>query len=244
MRGGLEGKTVIVAGASSGMGRAVALAAAGAGADVALLARQPELLHAAAEAVRATAPGRAVTEIAGDASDGDALTAALGPHRVLVDRIDILVNSVGTNVVQRAFGELTATSWAGMLDTNLTAAFNLTRAVIPAMRARGEGLVIHISSMAARRADRSGAAYQAAKAGVVALTHAIMEEERANGIRMTAILPGMTDTPLLNRRPTPPTPEDRARALQPADIAAACLFVMQLPARAHVAEILIQPSRS
>jgi NADP-dependent 3-hydroxy acid dehydrogenase YdfG len=244
MRDGLEGKTVLVAGASSGMGRAIALAAAGAGADVVLLARQPEPLHAAAQAVRGAAPGRVVTEIAGDASDRDALTAALGPHRALVDRIDILVNSVGTNIVQRALGELTATSWADMLDVNLTAAFHLTRAVIPAMRARGEGLVIHIASMAARRADSSGAAYQAAKAGVVALTHAVMEEERANGIRLTAILPGMTDTPLLDRRPTPPTAEDRARALQPADIAAACLFVMQLPARAHVAEILIQPSRS
>ena len=132
-----------------------------------------------------------------------------------------------------------------MLEANLTSAFNLTRAVIPGMRARGDGLVIHISSIGrARRADRSGAAYQAAKAGVVALTHAVMEEERANGIRMTAILPGMTDTPLLDRRPTPPTSAERARALQPADIAAACLFVMQLPARAHVAEIVIQPSQS
>lgn len=240
----LERKTVLVAGASSGMGRAVALAAAGAGADVVLLARQPEPLRAAAEVVRATAPGVTVTEIAGDASDGDALTAALVPHLALVEKVDILVNSVGTNIVQRAFGELTQTSWDGMLDANLTVAFNLTRTVIPAMRARGEGLIIHIASTAARRADKSGAAYQAAKAGVVALTHAVMEEERENGIRVTAILPGMTDTPLLNRRPTPPTPEDRARALQPADIAAACLFVMQLPARAHVAEILMQPSRS
>ena len=235
---------MLVAGASSGMGRAIALAAAGAGTDVVMLARRPEPLRAAAEAVRAAAPGVTVTEIAADASDGDALTAALAPHRPLVDRIGILVNSVGTNIAQRAFGELTAASWAGMLDTNLSAAFNLTRMVIPGMRARGDGLVIHIASTAARRADRSGAAYQAAKAGVVALTHAIMEEERANGIRMTAILPGMTDTPLLDRRPTPPTPEDRARALQPADVAAACLFVMQLPTRAHVAEILMQPSLS
>ena len=244
MRAALEGKTVLVAGASSGMGHAVALAAAGAGADLMLLARRPEPLHVAALAVRSAAPGRTVVEIAGDASDADALAAALAPHRALVDKIEILVNSVGTNIAQRAFGELTAASWAGMLETNLASAFNLTRAVLPGMRARGDGLVIHISSIAARRADRSGAAYQAAKAGVVALTHAVMEEERANGIRMTAILPGMTDTPLLDRRPTPPSSAERARALQPADVAAACLFVMQLPARAHVAEILMQPSLS
>ena len=62
---------------------------------------------------------------------------------------------------------------------------------------------------------------------------------------MTAILPGMTDPPLLDRRPTPPTSAERARALRPADIAAACLFVMQLPELApHVAEIVIQPTQS
>ena len=130
-----------------------------------------------------------------------------------------------------------------MIDTNLTAAFNLAQAVLPAMRARGRGLVINIASTAARKPDMSGAAYQAAKAGVVALTHAMMEEEWENGIRATAILPGMTDTPLLDRRPVPVAAEARAEALQPEDVAAACLFVMRLPERAHVPELIIQPSR-
>jgi NADP-dependent 3-hydroxy acid dehydrogenase YdfG len=102
--------------------------------------------------------------------------------------------------------------------------------------------LINISSTAAKKPDPSGAAYQATKAGVVALTHAIMEEEWQNGIRTTAILPGMTDTPLLNKRPTPPTAEMRAKALQPCDIADACMFVMQLPPRAHVSEIILQPA--
>ncbi|KGM33197.1 SDR family oxidoreductase, partial [Inquilinus limosus] len=108
----------------------------------------------------------------------------------------------------------------------------------------GQGLIIHIASVAARRPDRSGAAYQATKAGVMALSHAVMEEERENGLRLTVILPGMTDTPLLDKRPAPVPPEARRKALQPEDVAAACLFVMALPPRAHVAEIMLQPSRS
>lgn len=76
----------------------------------------------------------------------------------------------------------------------------------------------------------------------MALNNAVMEEERENGIRLTAILPGMTNTPLLDKRPVPVSADARAAALQPEDIAATCLFVMSLPPRAHVAEILLQPS--
>ena len=234
----------MVAGASSGMGRATALAAAKAGAGLVVLARREAELAGLEEDIRRTMPDAAIVRIAADAADPEALQAALDAHADAVGQVDTLVNAVGCNIAARAFDRLTPESWSGMLATNLDAAFNLTRAVLPAMRARGEGLVIHIASTAARRADRSGAAYQAAKAGVVALTHAVMEEERDNGIRLTAIMPGMTDTPLLDCRPEPVDPKARAAALQPEDVAAACMFVMGLPPRAHVAEIVLQPSRN
>ncbi|WP_027133245.1 SDR family oxidoreductase [Geminicoccus roseus] len=244
MTSDLSGRTVLVAGASSGMGLAIGTAAARAGAGLVLLARREAALAEAVQAVRAAAPSADVTMIVADAADAAGLAQALERHAQALRRVDTLVNSVGCNIVERAFDQLTPQSWAGMLASNLDAAFNLTQAVLPAMRERRDGLVIHIASTAARKADRSGAAYQAAKAGVVALTHAVMEEERENGIRMTAIMPGMTDTPLLDRRPTPIPAEARAAALQPEDIAAACLFVMGLPARAHVAEILMQPRKN
>jgi NADP-dependent 3-hydroxy acid dehydrogenase YdfG len=69
-----------------------------------------------------------------------------------------------------------------------------------------------------------------------------MEEERQQGIRTTVIFPGLTDTPLVLKRPTPTPPEVLARALQPEDVAAACLFVLRLPARVHVPELLLYPS--
>ncbi|MGK9168914.1 SDR family NAD(P)-dependent oxidoreductase [Inquilinus limosus] len=241
MAGVLSGRTILVAGAGSGMGRATALATAREGGSLLLLGRDRARLDAVAAEIRNIAPDRPAAVVAADATDAAALDVALAPH---AGAIDIAVNSVGTNIVRRAFGELTPDIWAGMVDVNLNAAFNLTRAVVPGMRRRKQGLIIHISSVAARKPDRSGAAYQAAKAGVLALSHAVMEEERENGLRLTVILPGMTDTPLLDKRPVPVPPEARRAALQPEDVAAACLFVMALPPRAHVAEIVLQPSRS
>ena len=182
-----------------------------------------------------------VSTVVADASDADVLADAL--KGIDLTTVDWLINSVRTNLVERAFDQLTPGSWAAMIQANLTAAFNLCQCFVPPMRLRGDGLIINISSVAARKPDRSGAAYQASKAGVLALNHAIMEEEWANGLRATAILPGMTDTPLLDRRPSPVSAEARSAALQPEDIAEACLFVMRLPRRSHVSELVIQPSR-
>jgi NADP-dependent 3-hydroxy acid dehydrogenase YdfG len=237
----LSGKVVFVAGASSGMGRAIAVAAAGAGATLILLGRSRQGLEATLARIAHVAPAASASAVSADAADANALAAAT--TEIDLEAVDILVNSVGTNIVERGFDQLTLSSWAGMVDSNLTAAFNLCKLVVPAMRRRRRGLIVNIVSIAARKPDRSGAAYQASKAGVLALTHAIMEEEWQNGIRATAILPGMTDTPLLDKRPEPIRAEVRAAALQPEDIAEACLFVMRLPERAHVPEIQMQPSQ-
>jgi NADP-dependent 3-hydroxy acid dehydrogenase YdfG len=234
----LADKVVLIAGASSGMGRATALAAAAAGAAVVLAGRNADALGEVAAHVGARA-----LALPTDATDPAAVDQLVAKALDSFGRIDALINAVGTNLRLRSLGQLTAASWAMMLETNLTAAFNLTRAVVPPMRRRGDGLIVHIASVAARRPDMSGLAYQATKAGVAALAHATMEEERQNGIRVTALLPGLTDTPLVLQRPTPPDPAALARALKPEDIAATCLFLLRLPARAHVAELVLVPSR-
>jgi NADP-dependent 3-hydroxy acid dehydrogenase YdfG len=237
----ITGQTILIAGASSGMGRATALAAAAAGANLILLGRKADRLNETLTSARSTNRQARISSVVADASDADGLADALSG--IDLTTVDVLINSVGTNLVERSFDQLTPDSWAAMIQANLTAAFNLCQRLVPPMRMRGGGLIINISSVAARKPDRSGAAYQASKAGVLALNHAIMEEERANGLRATAILPGMTDTPLLDRRPSPVSAEARSAALQPDDIAEACLFVMRLSQRAHVSELVIQPSR-
>ena len=237
----LQGRVVVIAGASSGMGRATALAAAAAGAHVVLAGRNTDALDEARAAVEQS--GGSALAVPTDATDraavGRLLEAALAAH----DRIDTLVNSVGTNIPRRALDELTAESWSEMVAVNLSAAFNLTQAIVPVFRRQKGGLLIHISSTAARRADRSGVAYQATKAGVASLAHGAMEEERENGLRVTVIFPGLTDTPLVLKRPTPTPPEVLARALKPEDVAAACIFVMRLPEHAHVPELVLSPAR-
>lgn len=238
----LASHVVVVAGASSGMGRATALAAAAAGAHVIVAARSGEALASVCATVREN--GGTALAVPTDVTDRSAVEALVQEAIHRFGRIDTLVNSVGTNLKRRALDELTRESWDDMVATNLTAAFNLTRAIAPIYRRQGGGLLIHIASSAARKPDRSGVAYQAMKAGVAALAHGAMEEEREYGLRATVIYPGLTDTPLVLQRPTPTPPEVLARALQPEDIAAACLFAMRLPARAHVPEIVLYPSRA
>lgn len=237
----LAGKIVIVAGASSGMGRATALAAAAAGATVVVAARNEEAL---------TALHTQILQAGGNALVQPTDTTAPGAAQALIEaavaaygRVDVLINSVGVNIPRRTIAELSEASWTMMMEVNLTSAFHLTQAIMPLFRQQQTGLLIHITSGAAKKADRSGIAYQATKAGVSALAHGAMEEEREQGVRVTVIYPGLTETPLVYKRPTPPTPELLAKALQPEDVAAACLFVMSLPERAYVPELVLYPSR-
>jgi NADP-dependent 3-hydroxy acid dehydrogenase YdfG len=232
---------VLVAGASSGLGCATALAAAAAGVNVVLAARNSDSLALISTSIQQS--GGSSLAVPTDATDPDQVEHLVHAALDRFGRIDVLINSVGTNIPRRALDELTLTSWSGMLATNLTVAFNLTHAIVPVLRRQGGGLIVHISSAAVKKPDRSGVAYQASKAGVAALAYATMEEEREHGIRTTVLYAGLTDTPLVLKRPVPTPPQVLAHALQPEDVAAACLFVMRLPPRAHVPELCLYPSR-
>lgn len=237
--GSLEGKTILVAGASSGMGRATAVMAGRMGAQVALVGRRQAELDAAAADI---GEGNAIT-IVGDATSAGDMAAAAQSTLQQYGRIDALINCVGTNIRERALTVLSGESWRSVIESNLTVGFNLTQAVLPAFRQQSDGLIIHVASSAAKKPDLSGAAYQAAKAGIVGLAHATMEEERHNGIRVSVVFPGLTDTPLVEKRPTPVPPEMLAKAMQPEDVAQVCLGLVLLPARVHVPELLLYPSR-
>ena len=234
------GRVAIVVGASSGMGRATARVLAGAGFGVVAAARSEDRL--ATLAAELTGAGVDPLAVTADATRRDDCERIVAAAMARFGRVDVLINCVGVNIPRRRVDELTDASWRLMIDGNLTAAFNLTQAILPVFRARRDGLIIHIASSSARRADQSGVAYQAAKAGVAALAHGTMEEERANGIRVTVIYPGLTDTDFILQRPVPPTRAVLDLAIQPDDVAAACLFVAQLPARAHVPDLLLYPS--
>jgi NADP-dependent 3-hydroxy acid dehydrogenase YdfG len=237
----LAGKTILIAGASSGMGRATALIIARSGGHALMAARNAAALAEVEQAIRDS--GGSATSLPADLTNRDDVGSLVARITAEFDRIDAVVITVGTNIKQRALSELTSASWADMLAINLTASFNITQAIVPVFRAQQDGLIIYISSSAAKKPDPSGVAYQATKAALVGLANGTMEEERANGIRTTVIFPGLTDTPMVLKRPTPTPPEVLAKALQPEDIAAACLFVLELPPRAYVPELVLYPSR-
>jgi NADP-dependent 3-hydroxy acid dehydrogenase YdfG len=160
--------------------------------------------------------------------------------------IDILVCSAGINVAQRSLRSLDPADWDRVLATNLTGSFNLVHFVLPSMRQRGNGLVIQVASVSGMRANTlSGAAYSASKFAQSALGIGIGREERGRGIRSTVLYPGEVNTSFLDQRAGRPGGGDDSRRqsiLQPEDIAAAVRFLVELPPRVHVPELVIKPT--
>jgi NAD(P)-dependent dehydrogenase (short-subunit alcohol dehydrogenase family) len=177
-----------------------------------------------------------------DLGDGPTTRAAVADAARALGRLDVVVYAAGTNLPQRALAVLDPAAWDELVAANLTGAFHVTQAAVAQMRERGGGLLIYVSSGAVQRPDVSGVAYQATKHGMVGLAHGTREEEKGNGIRTTVLFPGLTETPLLAKRPVPTPPEVVAKALQPEDTAQACLFVASLPPRARVPELQLLPA--
>ena len=228
----LSGQRALVTGASSGIGLASALALARAGAEVHGAARRLEAMEQSSlglfKAHRADVTSAAQTAAVVDEVSAD------GP-------LDVVVFSAGTNVPERRLEQLTPEAWDMLLATNLSSAFYSLRAVLPAMRRPG-GLAVFVSSVSGAWPDASGPAYQAAKAGVVAMVRATALEELGKGVRFSTILPGAVDTPIMDRRPQPPDAELRRLMLRPEDVAAICVFLAGLPDSVHVPELTILPA--
>ena len=156
--------------------------------------------------------------------------------------VEILVYATGTNTPDRAMSRLRVKEWDRMMSVNLDGAFYITQALLPKMRAAGTGLLIYISSISGLRPDVSGAAYQAAKRGLLGLAHAVLVEEGKNGIRTSVVCPGLVDTEILDLRPEKPTKETLAKALRPEDVAEIAVAIAKLPRRAVVPELQIVPT--
>jgi 3-oxoacyl-[acyl-carrier protein] reductase len=205
----LAGRKAVITGAGGAMGKVFAQVLAREGCDVTGLDVAAEGLELFGAAVRET--GREALELKADITDLDATQGAIDEVVRAWDGIDILVNNAGGGMV-RPFHEMTAAEWQRMVDVNLTSVFNVTRAVIPSMLARGGGRIVNIASIAALRGGRlvrHASGYAAAKAGVAGLTKALAIEYATDGITVNCIAPGAQHTPGRDRD----TPEQREALL-------------------------------
>ena len=214
----LAGKVAVVTGGGSGIGAAI----------VAMLTREGVTCHAIGR--------RGPVKL--DVTDQPAVKRFVDS----LDRLDILVCSAGTNVPNRRLEEMTPEAWNELIAVNLSGAFYFINAGLGKLR-EARGNVVLIGSVSGTWPDLSGPAYQAGKAGLSALAAGAGFEEHLNGVRFSVIKPGLVDTPLMLKRPSPPPPEVAAAMLRPEDVAEACLLLLRLPRRAHIPELTILPTR-
>ncbi|HUA27780.1 MAG TPA: SDR family NAD(P)-dependent oxidoreductase [Streptosporangiaceae bacterium] len=262
----LLGRTAVVTGASSGIGRAVALRLGEAGAHVFAAGRRAEALKGTVAAV--TAAGGAATAVAADLRDGGAVEGLVDRAMADTGRLDVMVNNAGVSF-GGALVDGDPQQWREMLEVNVLALAVGSRAAVRAMRAcQAEGHIVNISSSSTRR--EAPGFYGATKTAVNAITASLRQELENETIRVVNVIPGPTATNFARHQPEllrglatllgeesgaasgelfPPEVLDRAAAAggpilaQADDVARAVLFAVTQPIEMSVAEIAVQPAR-
>ena len=231
-------RTALITGASSGIGKATALAFAKAGINLALLGRSEDKLTAVAQA--ATAIGVTAKTYVVDLSQIDRVSTKIATIAADFDNLDILINNAGM-AYTRSMGDTPLADWQRIIDLNLTSVFQCIQGILPHMRQRHSGTIVNISSIASKQVFPNWGAYSVSKFGLMALTQAIAGEERANGIRVSAVCPGSVDTPLWDTA-TVQADFDRSTMLTAETVAQGILYTVLAPAGAVVEELIIMPS--
>jgi len=242
----LSGKTALVTGASSGIGRGAAIALAAAGAQVALVARRADRLLDLAAEIEA-AGGKALARPA-DVTDEREAAQAVEDAVAHFGGLDILVNAAGmTQVGKVENGDLA--DWRYVMELNFWAAFHTSRAAIPALKAGGGGDIVNISSTAGRRAvGATFGPYAASKFALTAFNESLRAEVTLAGIRVCIIEPGATATEVHEHIKDEKVREftrqhvEKDGAMQPEDVAAAIVFAVSLPPRVNISQLVIRPS--
>jgi len=231
----IAGQVALVPGASRGIGLAIAARLGRMGARVAICGRDAKTLEQAAEGLRRE--GLETLAVAADVTHPGEVAALVERAQKSLGPIDILVNNAGIGV----FGpvhQMREADWDAVLDTNLKAAFLVSKAVAPEMIRRRTGHIINISSLAGKNAFAGGGIYCASKWGLLGLSHCMAEDLRAYGIRVCAICPGTVETQF-----SPHAGKDPGKMLQPEDVAHAVAAVVTQAPQSFISELLLRPTQ-
>lgn len=238
----IDGKVALVTGAGRGIGRASALALAEAGADVVVAARTAEQIEGVADEIRAL--GRRAVPMSFDVLELDRLGELVDAATSQLGGLDLLVNNAGGSMPKPLL-DTSVRSFERALTFNVTTAFELTRAAVPAMLERGGGAVVNISSAAGRIPDRGFAAYGTAKAALSHLTRELAADLspriRVNGIEVGSVATSALDIVLTNDelRVQMESSIPLGRLGQPEEIAAGVLYLCS-PAASYVTGELLE----
>lgn len=242
----LQGKTVLVTGASSGIGEATALLLAQHGAKVALAARRKDKLDALVEQI-AKEGGEAMA-IKADVTNNAVCHKLVQQVHEAWGSIDILVNNAGVMLLGPAI-DAPIEEWERMVQLNVMGLLYMTHATLPIMQQQGSGHIINISSVAGRTNGQASAVYNLTKWGVGAFTESLRQElvNGKTGIRTTLIEPGAVATELIshNRPEVQDMLKNRfgdMKRLESEDIAAGILYAVSQPQHVSINEVLIRPT--
>ena len=245
MKNRLEGRVALVTGASSGIGEATALALAEAGARVAIAARRRDRLEAvAAKLTELGAEPLILTADLVAEAEAQRVVAATEAH---YGRLDILINNAGVMYLEPV-AEADLGRWRQMLALNVLSLIASTQAALSGMRARREGHIVNVASVAGRVANPNAAAYAATKFGVVGFSEALRREVYIDNIRVSVIEPGMVDTELRDHIGHAGSKQALSarigdmRQLRAEDIAQTILFCVSRPAHVCINEVLLRPT--
>lgn len=244
--GALDGRRVLITGASSGIGEATAEAIVAAGGAVGLAARRKDRLDALAE--RLAGAGGTAVAIEADIADEGQANALVARAADELGGLDGLVNNAGVMLLGLVQGADTG-EWRRMIDVNLLGLLYCTHAAVPVMRDGGGGDVVNVSSVAGRIAAMGSAVYNMTKWGVTGFSEALRQECAHINVRVTCVEPGFVDTELQGHNTNPMVVERieemreaTGKVLQAADIANAIVYALSQPPHVSLNEVLVRPT--
>ena len=243
----LRGMVAWITGAGSGIGEGAAFSLAQEGVKVFLTGRRKEPLELVASSIIKLGGSAEVAQ--GDAKDRKGMQNIANNIIKKHGKIDLLFNNHGMNIKDRHWNNAKLDDWDEVLDINIKGVYNCTFAALEVMRPKKNGLIITTASIAGlsnaiSEFSLAGAPYAASKHAVISLNNTMNLQEKINGIRGCVICPGEVETPILDNRPIPVSKEDRTKLIQTEDIAEIIVFILKMPERVTLNEIIITPTHN